>query len=86
MVGIGSKADEVHFSALEIFHFARTLKGCVFGNADPERDLPVLAGHVRAGRLRPGDLVTDRIDLAGIPAAFDRMRRGEGARSLVLFE
>jgi S-(hydroxymethyl)glutathione dehydrogenase/alcohol dehydrogenase len=86
VVGIGSKTDEVRFSALEIFHFARSIKGCVFGNADPERDLPVLADHVRAGRLRPADLVTDRIGLADIPAAFERMRRGAGARSLILFE
>lgn len=86
IVGIGAKSDNVCFSALEIFHFARTLRGCVFGNSDPERDVPVIAGHIRAGRLSLADLVTDHIDLAGIPAAFDRMRRGEGGRSLVLFD
>jgi S-(hydroxymethyl)glutathione dehydrogenase / alcohol dehydrogenase len=85
VVGIGAKTDEVRFSALELFHFARTLRGCVFGNTDPERDVPVLADHVRAGQLRLADLVTDRIGLDDIPAAFDRMRHGVGARSLVVF-
>jgi S-(hydroxymethyl)glutathione dehydrogenase/alcohol dehydrogenase len=86
VVGIGGKNDEVRFSALEMFHFARTLRGCVFGNADPDRDIPVLADHVVAGRFRLADLITDRIRLADIPAAFDRMRRGQGGRSLVLFD
>jgi S-(hydroxymethyl)glutathione dehydrogenase/alcohol dehydrogenase len=86
VVGIGSKDDEVRFGALELFHFARSLRGCVFGNSDPDRDLPDLADHVRAGRLRPADLVTDRIGLAAVPAAFDRMRVGAGGRSLVVFD
>jgi S-(hydroxymethyl)glutathione dehydrogenase / alcohol dehydrogenase len=75
----------VTFSALEVFHFARTLTGCVYGNCDPARDLPVLAGHVREGRLDLGALVTERIGLEGIPAAFDAMLAGRGGRALVVF-
>jgi S-(hydroxymethyl)glutathione dehydrogenase/alcohol dehydrogenase len=86
VVGIGGSDDEVRFTALEVFYFARTLRGCVYGNSDPDRDVPLLAGHVLAGRLNLGDLVTDRIGLADIPAAFDRMRRGEGGRSIVVFD
>ncbi len=71
---------------MEIFHFARTLTGCVYGNSDPARDLPVIADHVRAGRLDLGSLVTDRITLDGIPAAFDAMIAGKGGRSLVVFQ
>jgi S-(hydroxymethyl)glutathione dehydrogenase/alcohol dehydrogenase len=85
VVGIGGRDEPVTFSALEIFHFARTLRGCVFGNGDAERDLPVLAEHVRAGRLRLDDLVTDRIGLADVGAAFAAMRAGSGGRSLVVF-
>ncbi len=85
VIGIGAATDKVEFSALELFHFARTLRGCVYGNSDPTIDLPVLAGHVRAGRLDLGALVTDRITLDEVPAAFDRMAQGVGARSLVVF-
>lgn len=85
VVGIGSATDKVEFSALELFHFARTLRGCVYGNGDPSVDLPVLADHVRAGRLDLGALITDRITLDGVPDALNRMARGEGARSLVVF-
>lgn len=85
VVGVGSATDKVEFSALELFHFARTLRGCVYGNSDPAVDLPVLAEHVRAGRLDLGALVTDRITLDDVPAAFDRMMVGTGARSLIVF-
>ncbi|GAA2437864.1 Zn-dependent alcohol dehydrogenase [Streptomyces glaucus] len=85
VVGIGGKDQQVIFNALEIFHWGRTLSGCVYGNCDPARDLPVLAGHVRAGRLDLAALVTERITLDGIPAAFDAMLTGKGGRALVVF-
>ena len=83
--GIGPATDKVEFSALELFHFARTLRGCVYGNGDPAVDLPVLADHVRTGALDLSALVTDRIGLDDVPAAFERMASGRGGRSLVVF-
>ncbi|MEU9478336.1 Zn-dependent alcohol dehydrogenase [Streptomyces sp. NPDC048191] len=85
VVGIGGKDQEVTFNALEIFHWGRTLSGCVYGNTDPARDLPVLAEHVRAGRLDLSALVTERIGLDGIPGAFENMLAGKGGRALVVF-
>jgi S-(hydroxymethyl)glutathione dehydrogenase/alcohol dehydrogenase len=85
VVGIGGKDDQVAFSPLELFNFARTLSVCVYGNSDPARELPVLAEHVRTGALDLDALVTDRIGLDGIPEAFERMRAGRGGRSLVIF-
>ncbi|MFE6855242.1 zinc-binding dehydrogenase, partial [Streptomyces sp. NPDC057674] len=63
VVGIGGKDQQVAFNALEIFHWGRTLAGCVYGNSNPAVDLPVLAGHIRAGRLDLSALVTERITL-----------------------
>ncbi|MGW7788542.1 zinc-binding dehydrogenase [Streptomyces tricolor] len=85
VVGIGGKEEQVTFNALEIFHWGRTLSGCVYGNSDPARDVPVLAGHVREGDLDLSALVTDRIGLEGIPAAFENMLAGKGGRALVVF-
>jgi len=85
VVGIGGKDQQVTFNALELFHWGRTLSGCVYGNSDPAKDLPVLAEHVRAGRLDLGALVTERIELAGIPVAFENMEAGKGGRALVVF-
>ncbi|MFD4697076.1 Zn-dependent alcohol dehydrogenase [Streptomyces niveus] len=85
VVGIGGKDQQVTFNALELFHWGRTLSGCVYGNCDPARDLPVIAEHVRAGRFDLGALVTERITLDGIPAAFDTMVAGRGGRALIVF-
>ncbi|MEU4062998.1 Zn-dependent alcohol dehydrogenase [Streptomyces wedmorensis] len=85
VVGIGGKDQQVTFNALELFHWGRTLAGCVYGNSNPAEDLPVLAEHIRAGRLDLGALVTERITLDGIPGAFENMLAGKGGRALVVF-
>ncbi|WP_171171653.1 Zn-dependent alcohol dehydrogenase [Streptomyces sp. I05A-00742] len=85
VVGVGGKEQLVTFSALELFHSGRTLAGCVYGNTDPARDLPVVAGHVREGRFDLSALVTRRIGLDDIPDAFAAMLAGRGGRSLVVF-
>jgi S-(hydroxymethyl)glutathione dehydrogenase/alcohol dehydrogenase len=85
VVGIGGQDQQVSFSALELFYFGRTLSGCVYGNCDPVADLPVLAGHIRAGRLDLSGMVTERIGLDGIPAAFEAMTAGRGGRAVVVF-
>nr|WP_203607231.1 zinc-binding dehydrogenase [Streptomyces sp. SID11385] len=85
VVGIGPVTEEVRFNALELFHWGRTLSGCVYGNSDPAADVPVLGEHVRAGRLDLSALVTERIALDAVPDAFAAMRAGKGARALVVF-
>ncbi|MBQ1093782.1 zinc-binding dehydrogenase [Streptomyces sp. B93] len=85
VVGIGGKDQQVTFNALEIFHWGRTLTGCVYGDSDPARDLPVIGEHIRGGRFDLSALVTERIALDGIPAAFENMVAGKGGRALVLF-
>jgi S-(hydroxymethyl)glutathione dehydrogenase/alcohol dehydrogenase len=84
VVGMGRADDEVALSALDIFSSARTLGSSVYGSSDPDAEIPALAADVLSGALRLDHLVTDRIGLADVPAAFDRMARGEGARSVVL--
>jgi S-(hydroxymethyl)glutathione dehydrogenase / alcohol dehydrogenase len=85
VVGLGPKTESVSFNALEIAHFARVLRGCMYGNADPAADIPVLLEHVRAGRLDLGPLVTRRISLDEVEPAFAEMSAGRGARSLIVF-
>jgi S-(hydroxymethyl)glutathione dehydrogenase/alcohol dehydrogenase len=84
VVGMGANDDLVSLSALDIFSSARTLRSSVYGSSDPDVEIPALAADVLAGRLSLDHLITDRIALADVPAAFDRMARGEGARSVVV--
>lgn len=86
VVGVGRRDDTVSFNALEIFHFARTLRSSVYGSGDPVRDIPALCAHVKDGSLDLASLVTHRVGLDDIPEAFERMRQGVGARSIVVLD
>lgn len=85
VVGVGRVTDDVKFNAMELFHFARTLSGSVFGSSDPERDIPALAQHVRSGAVDLTALISHRTDLDGVAAALDRMRAGQGLRTVATF-
>jgi S-(hydroxymethyl)glutathione dehydrogenase / alcohol dehydrogenase len=83
VVGMGSNDDLVSLSALDVFSSNRTLRSSLYGQTDPDVAVPELAADVLAGRLSLDHLITDRITLPDVPDAFDRMARGEGARSVV---
>lgn len=84
IVGIGGKEQKVTFSALELFHFARTIRGCVYGGADPRLLMPRILEHAAAGELDLGALITSTIGLDGIDAAFTDMAKGIGVRAVVV--
>ena len=84
VVGIGGKEQQVTFSALELFHFARTLRGCVYGSTDPYIDVPKILGYAAEGRLDLGGLISSTIGMADIDGAFADMEKGIGARAVVV--
>jgi S-(hydroxymethyl)glutathione dehydrogenase/alcohol dehydrogenase len=85
VTGIGRVSESASFNAMEIYHFARSLTGSVFGSSDPSRDLPLLAGFVSSGDLDLEPMISHRTDLEGAIAAFERMSAGEGLRTLIEF-
>ena len=84
IVGIGGKDQQVSFSALELFHFARTVQGCVYGSTDPLVDIPKVLGFAAEGRLDLGALISGTVGLDGIDQAFADMSAGKGARTVVV--
>jgi S-(hydroxymethyl)glutathione dehydrogenase/alcohol dehydrogenase len=84
IVGIGGKEQQVTFTALELFHFARTITGCVYGSTNPMTDIPKLLGYAAEGRLDLGGLISSTIGLEGIDGAFADMEKGVGARAVVV--
>lgn len=86
IVGVGSKEQQVVFNPLELFHFSRNLTSSIYGASDPDRDVPRLAAQLLAGELDLEPLVTHRIGLHDVPAAFERMQAGHGARSLIVLD
>jgi S-(hydroxymethyl)glutathione dehydrogenase / alcohol dehydrogenase len=85
VVGMGAKDDMVSLSALDIYHSARILRAAAYGSSDPYREIPALAAAVIEGRIDLRPFITHHISLDEVPDAFDRMERGEGARSVVSF-
>lgn len=83
VVGITPKGVEVGLPALDLLS-ERGLKGCYYGSANVAVELGLLAELVAAGRLEIADTVSHLTDLDGIEAAFDRLRRGEGARTVAV--
>ncbi|MEB3071720.1 zinc-binding dehydrogenase [[Mycobacterium] vasticus] len=83
IVGIGGKDDAVSFSALELFHFARTLTGCVAGSLNAATDLPHYFDHVRSGRIDLTAMVTGHGGLADVERAMADIAAGRGIRTLV---
>ena len=63
----------------------QSIKGCYFGSANLARDVPFLINSYLSGQLLLDELISDRIDLNHVNEAFDMLRRGEGARSVLVF-
>ena len=84
IVGIGGKEQQVSFSALELFHFARTIQGCVYGSTDPLTDIPKILDFAAQGRLDLAGLISGTVGLDGIDGAFADMAAGKGARTVVV--
>jgi S-(hydroxymethyl)glutathione dehydrogenase / alcohol dehydrogenase len=85
VVGIAPRGVDVPLPAFELLS-EKGLKGCYYGSANPAVELGMLAQLVSDGRLPVADVVTHLTDLAGIGPAFGRLRRGEGARTVVVVD
>jgi Zn-dependent alcohol dehydrogenase len=62
------------------------IRGCYFGSAVVNRDVPALVGRYLAGELLLDEMISSRIGLDGLDTAFDRLRAGEGARHVLVFD
>src|SRR5690606_4161448 len=61
----------------------RTVKGSYLGSCVPVRDIPDFVALYRQGRLPVDRLMSERIRLDDINAAFDRLADGESIRQVV---
>ncbi|MFD6138542.1 zinc-binding dehydrogenase [Promicromonospora sp. NPDC060271] len=84
-VGLPHPDARASISPLSLTAEARTVVGSYLGSAVPSRDIPRYVELWRAGRLPLDRLVSDRIALDDLPAAFDRLASGAALRQLVTF-
>ena len=57
-----------------------------YGDARPRRDFPWLVQEYLEGRLKLDQLITRRIELDEINEGFASLARGEGIRTVVMFD
>ena len=85
LVGLTPQRVPVSLDAYTFVDRGLRLIGSNYGSSDPAVDFPRLAGLYLEGALPLDRLVSHRIGLDEIEEAFDAMRRGERARSVVVF-
>lgn len=73
---------------LDLFMLAMSRKelvGCIFGNANPRRDIPRILQHYMDGKLLLDELVTNTYSLDDINQGYEDMRNGTNIRGLIKF-
>ncbi len=84
-VGLPHPDARASIAPLTLTAEARTVVGSYLGSAVPGRDIPRYVELWRSGRLPLDRLVSDRIGLADLPEALDRLAAGAALRQLVVF-
>ena len=64
----------------------QSIKGCYFGSANLQEDVISLVKSYLSGQLFLDELISERIGLGGLDEAFNRLRAGEGARNVLVFD
>lgn len=85
LVGLPPADQLISFDGLALAEGGIRIIGSNYGSTVPGRDFPRLAALYLAGKLPVDELISDRISLDDVNEAFDAMRRGERARSVIVF-
>ena len=84
VVGMAPLGSETTIDA-SAFLFEKTIKGCTYGSARPRYDMPRIIDLYMAGKLKLDELVSRTYPIEQINDAFDAMKNGEVARSVIAF-
>jgi S-(hydroxymethyl)glutathione dehydrogenase/alcohol dehydrogenase len=85
VIGLAHKGVDVALPAIE-FLSEKSILGCYYGSSNVAVQLPQLARLAAEGRLDLTEVVSDFTELEGVEDALERLRRGEGARTIVLLD
>jgi Zn-dependent alcohol dehydrogenase len=83
LIGIPRADAELSLPALTIPRMERRVLGALYGSARPERDFPLILDLYRRGRLPLDRLVSHRLPLDEVEAAFDLLRSGTALRAVL---
>lgn len=78
--------NQVDLNLFDLAMQRKELVGCIFGNANPRRDIPRLLRLYMEGRLKLDELVTTTYDLDGINQGYEDMRDGTNIRGVISYQ
>jgi S-(hydroxymethyl)glutathione dehydrogenase/alcohol dehydrogenase len=73
-------------AAFSFVYTAKSLKGCWYGSSNVHQDVPKLIELYKKGDLKLDELISAEIDLHGVNDAFETMKTGEVARSVIVYD
>jgi len=71
-------------AALTFLYTNKTLRGCVYGSSNVDREVPKLLDLYQRGELKLDELISREIKLEDVNDAFAAMEAGEVARSVIV--
>jgi S-(hydroxymethyl)glutathione dehydrogenase/alcohol dehydrogenase len=86
LVGVVPVTQLVSFSAADLTLQEKKITGSYMGSNRFRFDMPKYVDFYLDGRLRLDEMISSRIELGEINDAFDRMRKGEAARQVIVFD
>src|SRR4030095_8820299 len=85
-VGIVPIGQRVDFHIADITFQEKRLIGSLMGSNRFRLDMPRYVDFYLDGRLRLDEMISARIGLDGVNDAFDRLRKGDAARQVIVFD
>jgi S-(hydroxymethyl)glutathione dehydrogenase/alcohol dehydrogenase len=86
IVGVPSPHVTLNLPAASTFVYrAKSLRGCLYGSSNVDRDVPKLLDLYKRGELKLDELISREIELEDVNDAFAAMEAGEVARSVIVF-
>ncbi|MFP3907692.1 MAG: Zn-dependent alcohol dehydrogenase [Acidimicrobiales bacterium] len=71
-------------AAFTFLYTAKTIKGCWYGSANVDRDVPKMIEWYQKGELKLDELISREISVDEVNEAFEAMGSGEVARSVIV--
>ncbi|MOA41999.1 S-(hydroxymethyl)glutathione dehydrogenase [compost metagenome] len=85
VIGMLKPGLKIELDPLQLLH-ERRIQGSLMGSNRFPVDMPRLVDFYMSGKLKLDEMISQRIRLDQINEAFDELRRGELARSVIVFE
>jgi S-(hydroxymethyl)glutathione dehydrogenase / alcohol dehydrogenase len=85
MIGVVPAGTNVELPGADIVTREKRILGCMMGSNRFRVDMPRYVELYRSGQLRLDEMISARLPLEGVNDAFEAMRRGTAARSVIVF-